>query len=1178
MKNLLPVKLLTVLVILLAGAQSARSQQSTADVQALVRSYHKQLQLPNENDYVISDWHKDQTTGITFVYIQQKYQDIRVFNKILSCAFRNDVFLYASGSFIKDIATKVTTASPSLSALTAVTKAAEHLQLPVPTGLFVVNDLMSTEKKIILNPAGIAKQNISAQLYWTSNDDGNTVHLTWNVNIDVLGSSSWWNVRVDALTGTIVEKDNWTVSEQFPKEQKFVSRECYGDNRFITPPSVLTTAVTNADYNVVPFPNDNPNVGGIAVDHNPWLKAGVGNNAITNGWHYDGTTDYTTTRGSNVHAYLDLNGSNTPSAQNFSAASSTPIPSLTFNFTPNFTQPPGFVDNKNFALTNLFYWNNLMHDVYYQFGFTEVAGNFQADNLGRGGLGSDYVQAEAQDGSGTDNANFATPNDGSRPRMQMYLFGGSTNMTVNSPAAIAGSYFAVESNFSTANQLENVGPVTGQVVYFNDNATLGTPHRACDGVSNNNISGKIALIRRGVCNFTVKVKNAQNSGAIAVIMVDTVAGESPIIMGGTDNTITIPAVMVSLADGNLIASQLANNVNVTLSAGVGLDGDIDNGVVCHEFGHGISNRLTGGPANSSCLQNAEQGGEGWSDYVALLMTTNWATTTLADSTKPRPMGTYVLGQPLTGPGIRRYPYCTDMAVNPLTYGNVDGSAAGSESHNIGEVWCSALWDMTWNIIKQTGTITPNIYNSAGTGGNVIAANLVLMGMKLQPCSPGFLDARNAILAADSILYGFAHKCTIWKAFAARGMGYSAIQGSSNSTADNTPAFDLPGGATLARTIMPVAVMGGTSYTINLSATCACNAPLTNYKLVDTIPAGFTYSSSSGGTVAGQVVTFNSINFNTPFETKNFSIVVTATGAACYVDSLLNDNRDNSTVGGFTSVAALSANAWAQSSTLAHTGLRSWYGVDATDSADFSLVSGAFTPQNLSFLSFWHRFGFETGYDGGRIEISTDGGGSWQNASTYIFQSPYNAKATALPWGNGGSIYGNSSNGWMNTLVNLVPFNNQSIKVRFRIKTDNGNPGALEGWYIDEILALRGCGGYAKAALFNNIGTRIDTLMQPLFITPVTGINDPVSVDNIIKIFPNPASAECSISFHVEERARTTVSIVNLNGQVIKSYNKGTLVSGNYSQTISAKALPAGMYFVVLETGNQKVYKKLVVTH
>ena len=82
-----------------------------------------------------------------------------------------------------------------------------------------------------------------------------------------------------------------------------------------------------------------------------------------------------------------------------------------------------------------------------------------------------------------------------------------------------------------------------------------------------------------------------------------------------------------------------------------------------------------------------------------------------------------------------------------------------------------------------------MYN--GTGGNNIAMQLVIDGLKLQPCSPGFVDGRDAILAADLLNYGGAHQCLIWEVFANRGLGFSASQGSSMSRTDQVAAFDVP---------------------------------------------------------------------------------------------------------------------------------------------------------------------------------------------------------------------------------------------------------------------------------------------------------------------------------------------------------------------------------------------------
>ena len=81
--------------------------------------------------------------------------------------------------------------------------------------------------------------------------------------------------------------------------------------------------------------------------------------------------------------------------------------------------------------------NNRIHDVLYRYGFDEASGNFQENNYGSPGQDSDGVNADAQDGSGTDNANFSTPPDGSNPRMQMYLWGApgvQQALEINSPA------------------------------------------------------------------------------------------------------------------------------------------------------------------------------------------------------------------------------------------------------------------------------------------------------------------------------------------------------------------------------------------------------------------------------------------------------------------------------------------------------------------------------------------------------------------------------------------------------------------------------------------------------------------------------------------------------------------------------------------------------------------------
>ncbi len=463
------------------------------------------------------------------------------------------------------------------------------------------------------------------ELVWLS--AGDVLLLAWNVNYQRADGTHWWNVRIDASTGKEIERNDWVASTcGFDHAVAEIGAAACA-------PAPMPAAPN--DLRVYPLPYESPNHGARAIRNAPWTAAPI---ASPYGW-YDTNgapgAEYMITRGNNVYASEDMNADNIPG---FSPDGGT---NLDFDFPINLANAPS--TNQAASITNLFYWTNLMHDIFYRYGFDEVSGNFQSNNYGRGGVEGDFLYADGQDGSGTNNGNFSTPPDGTNPRLQVF------------------------------------------------NWTLTTPNR---------------------------------------------------------------------------------------------DGCLDNGLVTHEYGHGISNRLVGGPSNANTLTNQDQPGEGWSDWIALMVTMEPGDL----GTDVRGLDTYLLNQPTNGNGIRPFPYTTNHALNNLTYASTNNTSLLPNAHGNGTMWCSVLWDLTWNLIDLYG-YSPDLYN--GNAGNNIALQLVIAGLKYTPSSPGFVDARNGILMADQINNGGAYQNIIWSTFAARGLGFSASEGNPYWRTDQVEAFDLP---------------------------------------------------------------------------------------------------------------------------------------------------------------------------------------------------------------------------------------------------------------------------------------------------------------------------------------------------------------------------------------------------
>jgi extracellular elastinolytic metalloproteinase len=553
----------------------------------------------------ITDIVPNLATGSTHVYLRQTWQGIPVFNGQLQINVNRDGrILSVNNAFVPMLSSSVNLTSPGVAAAVAVYRAATHLKLPLAAPPRALKASPGITQETTLAHGGISSAPIDAQLMLLPIRRG-TVRLVWNFQIHTLDSNHAFDFTVDADSGEVWTKFDWMTSSQYNVYGRPV--ESPNHTAPVPPADGRTLQVNPEDIVASPY-----------------------------GWHdVNGAAgaEFTITRGNNVHAYEDSNNDGLPPVTDVDCG-----PSLLCNFPINLLGPPsGYVPA---AVANLFYWTNIVHDVQYQYGFTEPAGNFQVNNYARGGLGNDDLRAEALDGGGTNNANMFTPPDGQRPRMQMYVW------------------------------------------------TAANPMRTSD---------------------------------------------------------------------------------------------LDSSVIVHEYGHGISNRLVGGPSNVGCLSNPQQPGEGLSDWWALVYTARPTDT----GPMGRGMGTYVVNQATTGPGIRAQRYSTDPAINTWTYESINGAVI---PHGVGSVWTQAAWEMYWALTNKYG-FDPNLY-TVGGAGNQRAMLYVNEGLMNTKCSPTFMDVRDGIIQAAIDNYGGQDVCLLWTSFAAFGLGVDAVSGGPGSTAP-TNGFGVP---------------------------------------------------------------------------------------------------------------------------------------------------------------------------------------------------------------------------------------------------------------------------------------------------------------------------------------------------------------------------------------------------
>jgi uncharacterized repeat protein (TIGR01451 family) len=842
-----------------------------------------QLQSSDYENLRVTDEYLSEKSQITHIYLRQQLYNLDLIGSSFNIHLdRNDGVVYYNNNFIRNPLKHLESNIVSISAPEAIKTVAERMGYESIIDPVLLKQPIGNNKYATYSLPGISIEEIPVQLVFIKLENGR-IRLAWDIILS--DTQNTINAKLDANNGLILKFESWTISCIWDVGHHKQTKRNYKEAIGHAPVSFLNTG----DYNIFPIPVESPNHGSREMIADPSDPI-----ASPFGWHDNNGisgAEFTNTKGNNVHAQLDDDANN--GTIGFSPDGG---PEINFDYSINYNESPSNYDSA--SITNLFYWNNVIHDILYQYGFDEVAGNFQDNNYNSGGEENDYVMADAQDASSMNNASFTTPPDGSKPRMQMFLW-------------------------------------------------------------------------------------------------DTSNPE--------------------------------------------LDGDIDNGIILHEYGHGVSNRLTSGPSNVSCLANREQMGEGWSDWFALMLSMEEG-----DSDHDiRGLGTYALNESTDGNGIRTYPYSKDMLINPHTYDDIKTEAV---PHGVGSVWSAMLWDMSWNLIDEYG-FDPDFYN--GNGGNNKALALVIEALKYQPCSPGFIDGRNAILAADRVLFNGANQCLIWDAFARRGLGFSANQGDADDRGDGTEAFDLPPDCSISLAVLGNnSVSPGSNIVYTISATNISGESIQDFELSNYLPDSTSFiSASNGGEENNRLISWPLIDLGIGQNiTRNFTVSLNPEVSEI-ID--LEDNIENGNSYWTRYATSPGLSNWLISNSNPNNGLQSWFANDVNNHNDqYLTLNQSYYLNSTSELLFWHFYDTEYKWDGGKVEISTDMGHHWSDLGDLMTQNGYNSyidNTSESP-----AFSGNSSN-YIETKIDLSSFAGQEAMIRFWMHTD-GSVGD-NGWYIDDIKFL-----------------------------------------------------------------------------------------------------------------------------
>ncbi|MCB0646914.1 MAG: M36 family metallopeptidase [Saprospiraceae bacterium] len=1121
--------------------------------------------------------------GAVTYYYQQQINDIDIQNAMLIVTLdKNNKIVHIGNSAIGHLNEVVVEDKQAISAPEAAVFAARNLGIknPETPGIHSRTNAYPDQ----LEQTSYTKSPIGAVKKYIFHEG--KLFLTHQLTMEMAEGADYWQIAVDATTGNVIQKFNHTLYCRHSDKKYAHSENCFSPVKQINVEEKVEMAGTSA-YKVIPFPYESPNHGAHVLVTDPAFPE-----ASPFGWHdTNGAAgpEFTTTRGNNVNAFADKD-------DNDFADIDTPSPdggdSLVFNYDLFQDEEP--LANANASITNLFYATNMMHDLTYLYGFDEVSGNFQFKNYSNMGRGNDHVNANALDGmSITDpdnfnNANFTTPTDGNPGKMQMYIWDrASSAIQVTEPEDIGVniSEYGLPSGWAGPIPEANQTPVIGNLALAIDNSS--SPTRLCNPAVND-LSGKIAIVDRGECDFSEKAYNVQQKGAVGCFICNASGinggnGDELLNMAGGDfaNLVNIPALFLKKSDcdklKNLLSRQIEINIKLQTPQMSGpryLDASFDNGIIAHEYGHGISNRLTGGPGNTSCLNNDEQMGEGWSDFFALAFTVRPGD----DGKNPRGIGTYAASQAITGFGIRRYPYSTDLNVNPQQFDDIKGTSA---PHPLGEVWTDMLWDYFWLMADKHG-FDPDLKNI--NSGNGMAIQTVIEALKIQGCSPGFIEGREALIAADQILFEGENNCLIWEAFARRGLGFYSDGGSANDRndgiQDNEPLPTCIEKLKITK-VMPAVTIAGADIVVTLKTINHIKAKVTGVFVEDIIPEGASYKEGSSNfppTVVNDRIRFEIGDMEYEQEKE---IVYQITAPIEKSQTLAFYDIDGGTEG-FDIELNEGFDTWDLTDTGAKSGQLAFFIANIAEANDHSLYIPTLKIEGEKpVLRFFHKYDTEASYDGGIVQFSRDGGNTWSVASKDMFlrNAPNSIISyNTLPIPSLFGFSGSSGGKYIDSYIDLEPYKGEDLRFRFRFVSDSAAAAPDGGWFIDDIELMDVKYAGSLACINDQTLDKENCTTERLIIinSDVALSNKDKTIENFEMVMsPNPTDGIINVSLKSLSKQQAYIYIRSIDGRVLHQFSR-TLYSETNHLTLDMSSLSSGIYLMDVQTeSNGKLVQKFI---